>query len=123
MTLKQTRDRIAEHLTTELADITVHGYRPKTPKAFHGWVEFDSIGYLDDHELSYGEVGVEVQVLILVATDRTTFERMSDDITPDLIAACQAVGRGVIVRPYQESVGQNSLYSLSATFITESEAA
>ena len=122
MNLKETRQHIATTVTAQVEGVTVHPYQLSL-KAFHGWVEFDEIGYTDQ-ELMYGEVGLTVNVNILIAADRPTFERLSDDMTPDLIAACQAAGgRATVVRPYTETVKGTSLYALSATFYTESEAA
>jgi hypothetical protein len=122
MNLKETREHIAVAVSSALEDVTVHPYQ-LTMQAFHGWVEFDEVGYTD-RELAYGEIGLTVTVNILVATDRPTFERMSDDMTPDLIAACEAAGgRATVVRPYQEPVKGTTFYMLSATFYTESEAA
>lgn len=102
-------------------DVRVVPYRPSVPAPLSGWLQVDQV---DREDCTYGEVRLTVECSILVATNRTHFEKVSDSLTPALIAACEgAGGRAVTVTPYTEAVGSSTFYHLSARFITESEAA
>lgn len=124
MSLKDTREHIATTLTNALPKVSVHPYEANSPgKSFHGWVELNEVGQVTG-DPSLGEVGLDVTVVIVLATDRATFERLFDELVLDLIAACEAAGGGSItVRPEAASVRNTTFYTLQASFYTESEAA
>lgn len=120
MGLSERRAEIAAAFTNELTDITVHPYRASSPKPFTGWVQFETI---DQESCTWGEVRLNVEVLILVAANRSDFEKVQDQLTPALVSAVSAAGgRAPVIRPYSEVVDSTTLYCLSTTFYTESEA-
>lgn len=122
MSIETTRGRIAEALTTALDawQVTVHKYRPHGKRAFNGWLELTQVDQVD---ATYGEVRCLFDVVILVATNQTDFEKVLDKFAPVLVEACNPLGRGVTVRPYTEKVDSTTLFCVVASMITESEVA
>lgn len=117
MSVAQRRVEIAETLTDNLSDITVDPYKSASPAPFSGWLQIEQS---DTEACTYGEVRLTIECQILVATDRTDFEKVQDVLTVPLINAVKAAGgRGVIVRPFTFSFDSTTFYAISAQFVTE----
>lgn len=121
MTVAARRAELATAITNGLDDIKVDPYKSPSQPPFTGWLQ---INQTDTEACTLGEVRLTVECLILVATDRTDFEKVQDVLTLPLIEAINgAGGRAVVVEPAEITVDRATLYCLSATFVTESEVA
>lgn len=120
MTIAQKRASLATAIDSRLpATYRVRAYKPQTSKPLEGWLE---INQTDVEDVTYGEVRLSVTLVIPIASSRQQFEKTQDDITVPLISAVTAAGgRAPVVTAVREQVGQSDLYSLSCTFLTESE--
>lgn len=123
MSIAERREELAQVITDSLQDqwndkdIKVRAYKPNNPAGFTGWLE---INQTDTEGCTYGEVRLTVECLVLIATDRTQFEKVHDVLAAPLMASINAAGgRGVTLQPAEYPVGSATLYCLSATFVTE----
>jgi hypothetical protein len=118
MTMAERRVEIAQALTANLPEIVIEPYKDSSPAPFTGWLQ---VNRTDTEGCTYGEVCLTVECLILVATDRTDFEKVQDTLTVPLLNAISTVvgGRGTTVEPAEINIDTVTLYCLSATFITE----
>ena len=121
MTVAAKRANLAATIDHELPTVKVRPYKPTTPKPLEGWLEINQV---DLESTTYGEVRLSVSLVVPVSTSRQSFEKSQDELTVPIIAAVQAAGgRAPVLTLAVESVGQADLYTLSTTFLTESEAA
>lgn len=121
MSIAATRVQIAATIDANLPTVKVRAYKPQTSKPSEGWLE---IRQTDTEESTYGEVRLSMVLVIPLSTSRQSFEKAQDALTVPIIAAVKAAGgRGPVVTLAVESVGQADLYTLTTTFVTESEAA
>ena len=121
MTIAQRRAQIATQIDGMLPTVKVRAYKPTGLKPNEGWLE---VNQLDTQECTYGEVRLSITLVIPVSTSRQSFEKAADGLAVPIISAIKAAGgRAPVLTPTQESAGQAAYYSLSCTFLTESEAA
>lgn len=127
MSIAERRAEVAASMTEALAehDIVIDPYKPSSPAPFRGWLQ---VSQTDEDDATLAEVRLSVECQILVAVDRTDFEKVQDVLAGPLIrAARDAGGWSVVVQPFTETVSTTTLYALSARFYTfasiESEAA
>lgn len=121
MTVAETRERVAQALTEalEAQRVTVHAYRPTgSRRARTAWLQ---LGNVDTVDVTYGEVRVQLEVVLPVANDQADFERAFDRLAGPLVEALQDLGRGITVRPYTEVIDAANLLCVVGTLTTETE--
>jgi hypothetical protein len=118
MSIAERRAEVAEILTENLPDIPIEPYKDSSLAPFTGYLQLNQT---DTEGCTFaGEMRLTFDVVILVATDRTDFEKVQDVLTAPLINAIKMVGgRGITVQPVTDNIDKTVLYCLSATFVTE----
>lgn len=124
MSIAERRAEIAASMTESLAghDIVIDAYKPSSPAPFRGWLQIEQA----DHEgqCTLRELRLTVECQILVAADRSDFEKVQDVLTGPLFEAVLAAGGlAPTIQPYQETVSTSTLFALSARFFTYTERA
>jgi hypothetical protein len=126
MTIASRRAEIATSLTTRLTaqSIKVRPYQPRQIKPFDGWLEINQTDFGGEGDTLLGDVRLSMALLIVVATTREQFEKAHDAYAFPIISAVTAAGGwDPVLTPVQEIAGSATYYSISVTFIAESEAA
>jgi hypothetical protein len=119
--IAERRQQVADALTEALTDqqVKIHPYRPAGARVKRtGWLQLVNV---DTEDATYGELRIQLEVVVPAAPEQAAFERAMDELAAPLVNACAELGRGVTVRPYTEVIDAATLLCVVATLTTESE--
>jgi hypothetical protein len=113
--LADTRQRIADTLTSVLPGVSVYPHRPASVRANDGWTVLRSVA-----PSTFGTCTATFDVLILIGVDEQHAAESLDRLSVALIDAIgQHLGAPITVVPQSLTADGADLYCCTATFLSE----